>query len=531
MLAELRVSNLGIIESAEILLESGLIALTGETGAGKTLLIEAINLLIGERADPGRVRTGQPEARVEGRFILGEEEFVVVRVVPSDGRSRAYINGRLATVGELADLGAKLVDLHGQHAHQSLLSAAVQRAALDEYAGSDLNPLKQARARLAEIDASLAALGGDTRSRAREVELLRFQVEEIGRADIADIDEDATLEQEESYLADVVAHKQAALLAQSALTDEAGAADSVGSAVSALAHRTPFAEIRERLEAVQAELSDVARDLRSRAESSEEDPERLDEIRRRRQLLRELCRKYGETLSDVLLFDSNCRERLEELESYEIRVAELEAARLSTVDEERAAAAAVAAARRAAASQLGSDITNHLPDLAMPRAVIAISVGGEDPADEVSILMSSNPGSPLAPLSKVASGGELARTMLAIRLVLSQGPPILIFDEVDAGIGGAAANSLAQSLERLGRTHQVLVVTHLAQVAAAASQHLVVSKDVVSRDGVESTRTDVREVEDEARVDEVARMLSGHPDSTRARDHAAELLAPWSSQT
>jgi DNA repair protein RecN (Recombination protein N) len=401
---------------------------------------------------------------------------------------------------------------------------------LDEYAGTDLEPLRTSRSRLAEIDASLAALGGDSRSRAREVELLRFQVEEIASANIADPAEDSVLEAEEAVLADVVAHKQAALLAQSALTDEAGAADSLGSAVAALSHRTPFSDLRERLDVLLAELADIARDLRSRAESSEEDPERLDEIRRRRQLLRELCRKYGETLADVRAFDDASRERLAELESYEARVAELEADRRSAVDEERRAAAKVAATRRAAATQLGRDITSHLPDLAMPRAVVDVAVSGDDPADDVSILMSSNPGSPLAPLAKVASGGELARTMLAIRLVLSQGPPILIFDEVDAGIGGAAANALALSLERLGRTHQVLVVTHLAQVAAAAHQHLVVAKDIVSVDGSETTRTRVETVRGEARIDEVARMLSGHPDSARARDHAAELLASWSAR-
>jgi DNA repair protein RecN (Recombination protein N) len=294
-----------------------------------------------------------------------------------------------------------------------------------------------------------------------------------------------------------------------------------------LLHRSPFADLRDRLEIVQAEIVDIARDLRSRAESSEEDPERLEGIRQRRQLLRELRRKYGETLDDVISFHDESRSRLEELESYEARVGELETMRIRIVEEERAAAREVAAVRRAAADALGRDITAHLPDLAMERAVVTVQVAGVDPADDVAMLLSSNPGSPLAPLSKVASGGELARTMLAIRLVLTQGPPILVFDEVDAGIGGAAANALAQSLERLGHTHQVLVVTHLAQVAAAARQHLVISKNVLSQAGVETTRTDGRWVDGQERIDEVARMLSGHPDSSRARDHAEELLSSW----
>lgn len=528
MLTELRVTNLGIIESVDLVLGTGLIALTGETGAGKTMVVEAINLLIGERADPGRVRSGAHEARVEGRFVLDDEEFVVVRVVPADGRSRAYINGRLATVGELSELGRRLVDLHGQHAHQSLLSSSVQRQALDEYAGTDLEPLRNARSRLAEIDSSLASLGGDSRSRAREVELLAFQVDEISAADLDDPDEDSRLEMEESLLADVVAHRQAALLAQSALSEEGGAVDAIGSSVAALAHRSPFDDIRERLSAIQAEIIDISRELRGRSEASEENPERLDEIRQRRQLFRDLCRKYGENLAEVKSFLESSRARLTELESFEIRVQELEALRSEVLEEERAAARQVADVRRSAADALARDVSEKFPDLAMPRARVEILVEGEDPADEITMLMCSNPGSPLAPLSKVASGGELARTMLAIRLVLSQGPPILVFDEVDAGIGGAAANALAQNLSSLSRTHQVLVVTHLAQVAAAADEHLVISKYLVGAGSSETTRTEVVSVSDEDRIDEVARMLSGHPDSVRARDHARELLSSWS---
>lgn len=531
MLVELRISDLGIIDSAELLFGPGLIALTGETGAGKTMLVEAINLLIGERADPSRVRSGCNEARVEGRFVLDDDELVVVRVVPADGRSRAYINGRLATVAELSELGARLVDLHGQHAHQSLLSAAVQRAALDEYAGTDLEPLRSARARLSDIDSSLGALGGDSRSRLREVELLSFQVDEITRADVSDPNEEEVLAAEEDLLADVLAFRQAAFLAQSALSDEAGAVDAIGAALAALSHRPPFDELRGRLESIQGDVTDIARELRQRGEASEENPERLAQIRERRQLLRELRRKYGDSLADVLVFLSEQRSRLEELESFESRVKELEDLREEVLEEERRAAAAVGATRRSAASLLGPDITSHLADLAMPRAVVDVSVSGEDPGDEVSILLSSNPGSPLAPLARVASGGELARTMLAIRLVLTQGPPILVFDEVDAGIGGAAANALAQSLERLGHTHQVLVVTHLAQVAAAAEQHFVVSKYVTTQDGSETTRTEVQQVDGGNRIDEVARMLSGHPDSARARDHAEELLGSWTKRT
>lgn len=524
MLAELRIENLGLIEHLSVVFDDGLVVLTGETGAGKTMLIEAVNLLIGERADPGRVRSGSVEAKVEGRFVVEDEEFVVVRVVSTQGRSRAYINGQLATVGELAHLGSRLVDLHGQHAHQSLLSAPVQRAALDQFAGTDLGPLRAARVRIHEIDESLASFGGDSRSRVREIELLRFQVDEIDAARIVDPDEDLSLDTEESRLADTVAHREACYAAVSALSDEGASADGVRTALSVLAHRAALADLRDRVSALQSELDDVVGELRRRGDDSEEDPERLAEVRARRQLLRELRRKYGESLAEVLNFAEECRSRLAELESFEERVEALESQRLQALEEERTAAARVAETRKRAAEALGRAITAHLPSLAMPRAVVEISVEGEDPADEVRMMLSSNPGSPLAPLSKVASGGELARTMLAIRLVLTQGPPILVFDEVDAGIGGSAANALAESLEQLGATHQVLVVTHLAQVAAKARQHLVVSKAISEFDGRESTSTTVVEVVAESRIDEIARMLSGHPDSARARDHAAELL-------
>ena len=189
MLVELHIEDLGVIDRLDLVLGTGLVAVTGETGAGKTMLVEAVNLLVGGRSDAARVRSGASEARVEGRFVVGDEEWVVARVVPVDGRSRAYVNGRLATVGQLVEIGERLVDLHGQHAHQSLLTTAVQRAALDEFAGVDLDPLRLARARLTEIDASLAALGGDGRVRARDLELLRYQIDEIEAAAILSIDE------------------------------------------------------------------------------------------------------------------------------------------------------------------------------------------------------------------------------------------------------------------------------------------------------------------------------------------------------
>ena len=524
MLSELHIEDLGIIDRLDLVLGNGLTVLTGETGAGKTMLVEAISLLVGGRADAGRVRAGATEARVEGRFVTDDEEIVLCRVIPLDGRSRAYVNGRLATVGQLSDIGLKLVDLHGQHTHQSLLSASVQRAALDEFAHTDLGPLREARAQLTEIDASLAALGGDTRARAREIDLLKFQVEEILAASLNDPNEEHVLEVEEDVLADATAHREAAQTALGGINDDDGLLDVLGSVVAALQNRSPFELEVVRLRDIVAEITDTASNIRNIGENCEDNPERLAEVRQRRQSLRELRRKYGESLAEVIAYLDESSQRLEELQSFEVRVEALEKERVDVERRERQAAAKVAKVRKGAAKALGAAITGHLNQLAMERAIVGVEVGGDDPADDVTMMLAANPGTPAAPLSKVASGGELARTMLAIRMVLTQGPPILVFDEVDAGIGGSAANAMAESLSRLAKAHQIFVVTHLAQVAAVADHHVVVEKNIVERSGAEVTLASAAEVSGARRVDEIARMLSGRPDSTAARRHAKELL-------
>ncbi|MEN9645406.1 MAG: repair protein RecN [Actinomycetota bacterium] len=527
MLHELHIESLGVIDHLDLVLGHGLTALTGETGAGKTMLVEAISLLVGGRADATMVRPGAAEARVEGRFVVGDDEYIVARVIPADGRSRAYVNGRLATVSNLAELGERTVDLHGQHAHQSLLSTAEQRDALDRWCGTDLAPLRAARARLTEIDAALAALGGDTRSRAREIDLLRFQVGELQAAAITGPDEDRELEAEHDVLAGAVEYRALAEAAMAALTDDGGAGDVLAAALRNVAGRAPFAEIEVRLRSLLAEAGDVAADLRARAESIDEDPERLAAVRDRMQLLRDLRRKYGDSLADVLAFQSEVEDRLAELEGYDERVAQLELRRIDAQAAERAAAETVLATRRGGAGALAAAVQQHLRELAMPHVEVAVQVGGDAPGDDVAFLIAANPGTPLLPLSRVASGGELARTMLALRLVLSEAPDTLVFDEVDAGIGGAAAVAVGRSLAALGDRHQVLVVTHLAQVAALADTHVVVSKRVT--DGV--TVASALAVDGADRIEEVARMLSGDAAAAAARQHAAELLGHRAKRT
>jgi DNA repair protein RecN (Recombination protein N) len=579
MLSELRVSQLGVIEDLTLVLGPGMTALTGETGAGKTLVVEAIELLLGGRAEGVLVRPGAREALVEGRFVVplglaargasGEgaddaaeaataepTEVVLSRAVPAEGRSRAYLDGRMASVGALAEVGERLVDLHGQHAHQSLLSGAAQRDALDSYARADRRPREAARAALREIDEALARAGRDGAGRSGEMELLRYQLAELSAANIAGAGEDAELEVEEERLGKAVAHRAAAEAVYEDLAGEERVLDLVGKAVTRIAAHPPLEGLHDRLKSVAAELADVASEARAAAEALEEDPERLAEVVARRALLRDLRRKYagpGGSLGDVLTLQEDANKRLDELEGLEGLSARLANERVRALTKLRSAAAALGKARRAASAALGVGTEAGLRRLAMPRARFEVKVGGvaqgenlnkvtDEEADDsrelsgedVTFLLAANPGEPLLALSKVASGGELARAMLALRLVLigwpnrhapgadgdAQGPLTLVFDEVDAGIGGEAALAVGRSLAELGRRYQVIVVTHLAQVAAFADAQVAVSK--IEREG-RSVAVAVS-VSGQDRVIELSRMLSGQPDSATARRHAAELL-------
>ncbi|MCX7621363.1 MAG: hypothetical protein N2037_11035, partial [Acidimicrobiales bacterium] len=467
------------------------------------------------------VRHGASEAVVEGRFTGADgREIVVRRVIPRDGRSRAYIDGGLATASALAELGAELVDLHGQHSHQSLLKTAAQRSALDAYAQVGLAPLEAARAELRAIDEELAALGRNERDRAREVDLLRFQVEELAKAGLEDPDEDLALEREEDLLADAAAHRDAASVALGALSGDGGAIDGLSAAVAALSGRGPFGTVTERLRGLIAEAQDVSAEIRSLAEAIDDDPDRLAVVRDRRRVLHELKRKYGDTLADVMEYASAANKRLIQLEQRDELARQFEQQRVGQLKLIQRLEHEVGEARRRAAPTLAAEVEANLASLALDKARFAIEVGA-DPGDDVTMLFSANPGSPLLPLAKVASGGELARTMLAVRLVLSDAPPTLIFDEVDAGIGGSAAVAVGRSLSALGHRHQVLVVTHLPQVAAFADHQVTVTKRTMRG----RTVTSVQQVHGAERVAEIARMLSGSAESVAALEHAEELLA------
>jgi DNA repair protein RecN (Recombination protein N) len=540
MLVELHVAQLGVIEDLTVDLGPGMTVLTGETGAGKTIIVDAIALLVGARVDASVVRPGAAEAVVEGRFVAAaggaDRETVLTRVIPGSGRSRAYLDGRMAGIPQIGEVGGRLVDLHGQHAQQSLLHPAAQRAALDAAAGISLAELARAARRVRDLTSLQTGMGGDMRTRARELDLLRFQLGELDRARLESPTEDDELQDEEERLAGAASLRAAAAWIADGLGTDDGIIDRVGSLSATLSSLAPLAPLRDRLLGVQAELADVAGDARDAAEAFEDDPQRLAEVGERRRVLSELRRKYGDTLADVMAYRDQSRARILELEGLDQRAAGLEGDLGAARAELEAAEDRVGAARRAAAGGFGAAVEAILQRLAMPRARFEVRVGADRAGSDVAWLLGANPGEPVLPLAKVASGGELARAMLAARLVVTERQPdngaaaageevddprTLIFDEVDAGIGGEAAVAVGHALAALGRRHQVIVVTHLPQVAAFGDRHLVVRKQAAG----DRTVAFVEEVDGASRVVELSRMLSGRPNSVTARRHAEELLA------
>lgn len=520
MLSEVVVRNLGVIEEAAVLFEPGVTALTGETGAGKTLITEAINLLIGGRAEPSLVRSGADEASVEGRFVDPDgTEFVVRRVLPNAGRSRAYLNGGLSTATVLSEMIGPMIEIHGQHGQQRMLKAAARREALDRYGKHDLEPLRLARQELKQAEADLEALGGDELARNREIELLQYQLDEIATAEILDPEEDDRLAARELILGDASAHGEAAETAIELLSVDGSAGAGLATALAAVLDREPFKDVSDRLYALQAEVTDLVEELRNLAASIDDDPASLKHLQDRREVLTGLRRKYGADLAAVIAFGEQLEERLEELQNHAERAVEV-AARIDDLRSSEAAAAAdLLEARLATAPKLSKKVQAELRRLALPKAQFEITVEG--PAgNDIDFAVAMNPGSPLMPVAKVASGGELSRIMLALQLVVGGDTDAVVYDEVDAGVGGEAALAIGQALAGVGKKHQVLVVTHLPQVAACADNQINIVKTVKGK----STATELHGLDYDGRIIELARMLSGSPDSENARAHAAELL-------
>ncbi|GAB3729684.1 DNA repair protein RecN [Nocardiopsis nanhaiensis] len=558
MLEEVRIQGLGVIDEALLELSPGLTVVTGETGAGKTMVVTGLGLLFGGRADPQRVRPGADRAMVEGRLTVPErgrvaervleaggdiddEVLILNRAVSAEGRSRATIGGRSAPVSLLAYLADDLVAVHGQSDQQRLLRSDRQRSSLDRFAGDDLaKAMKRysvAYRRHREVSAELEELVERARERAQEADMLRFGVEEIAEAE-PQSGEDAELLAEETRLAHADGLRVASTTAHEALTgdpaaaevqaDVAGLLSAARQAVAAVReHDAELAAIGDRLDEASYILTDAATELASYAESVDADPARLAAIQERRALLTQLSRKYGETTDDVLAWAENAAKRLADLDGDDDRIEELraEADELYTRMDE--AATQLTEVRQTAAERFGSAVTEELTALAMPHARVSVRITtgeefGQHGRDEVELLLAPHPSSPPLALNKGASGGELSRVMLAIEVVFAGADPVptFVFDEVDAGVGGKAAVEIGRRLARLAQRAQVIVVTHLPQVAAFADAHLVVEK---STEGL-VTESGVVLLDRGGRVRELSRMLAGLEDSELGRAHAEELL-------
>jgi DNA repair protein RecN (Recombination protein N) len=578
VLEEVRITGLGVIEDAVLELSSGFTVVTGETGAGKTMVVTGLGLMFGGRADPARVRPGAERATVEGRLRIdprgrvaqqvleagGELDdeggsLIVSRSVSAEGRSRAYAGGRSVPVSLLTYLADDLVAVHGQADQQQLLRPGRQRQALDRYAGPELHAVltdyQRTYQRHREVRAELDELTRAARERAAEAEDLRRGLVEIEQAEPAE-GEDALLLAEEDRLAHADAlHAAATTAHETLLGDPASGSFEAADAISLLAgarqaleavaeHDPALAGLAGRLSEASYLVSDVAAELASYVQSVDSDPARLAAVQERRAELTRLIRTYGglvagpaagpdgaaavPDLSAVLGWAKQAGSRLTELEGDDDRIATL-------ADGEARLAAAVAELagqltelRRAAAESFAVGVTAELSALAMPHATLVVAVVpagdfGPHGADEVEIRLAAHPGAPMLPLSKGASGGELSRVMLAIEVVFAGADPVptFVFDEVDAGVGGKAAVEVGRRLARLARLAQVIVVTHLPQVAAFADAHLVIEK----ADDGSVTRSGLTRLDDAGRVTELSRMLAGLEDSEFGRAHAGELLA------
>ena len=546
MLRELHISGLGVIDDLDLALHPGLNVLTGETGAGKTMITVGLALALGARASASLVRDGSNAARVQALFDVGsasppaadvlqpfvdDGDVLLARSVPAEGKGSARIGGQLATVSTLSSIGAVLVEVHGQHQAQRLLDQAVQTAFLDRFAG-DAHLVAKAAYREAydsmrAITAELDRLREAARDRERELDLLAYQVREI-EAVLPEPGESGRLAADEARLGHVERLLEWGAVAEGALGgDEGTAVDALGVAAKALVDIAELdpeaAELAERGAALAAELGELAHDVRGYRESLAADPERLQQVRERLSALRALQRKYGETDADVVAFMQAASARLADLEGADDRLTELaeQASRLASVVTERAAV--LTGARTATAGPLAEAISSELDALGMPGAVVDVALEplnepGPAGAERVQLRFASGPEVAPMPLASTASGGELSRTMLACRSVLADldDVPTLVFDEVDAGIGGRAGLAVGARLAALARDRQVLVVTHLPQIACFADRHVLITKQGGSA---------VAEVlDDDRRVHELSRMLAGLDGSSSAISHAEELL-------
>ncbi len=550
MIRALHIRNMALIEEAELEFGPGLNVLTGETGAGKTVIIGALGLLLGGRADAEMVRTGSESLEIEGIFeppagadaeteaasYEDEAELLVRRVLGSEGRSRCAINGRLATVGSLAETAGALVEIHGQHEHQKLLRSATHGSYLDRYGGANhLNVVRSYRDDFRAWSAvvrDLEELRVSEVERERQLELLGFQVHELETADEQAGEYDSLLLQRRKLQNAELLFAQVSEAEMLLAGDEGtvGAADATARAsllASKIAQLDPSMEDEAAaLEDAGLRLREAARAFASYREAVRFDGQELEEVEGRLRLLAELRRKYGTDFQELQDFLQTARERLSLFENHQARLDELGIRAKGMETALHATAENLAARRRALAEDLSAAVDAELADLNMGGMSFRAGVANagvllDTGIDIIEFTVASAPGEPFRPMAKIASGGELSRIMLALKIVLAEADrvPVLVFDEVDSGIGGVTSGVLGRKLASLARYHQVFCVTHLAQVASFADRQFSVFKE--PRNGTTVTR--VRSLQGEERLEEISRMLGG--DTRVAREHARELMA------
>ncbi|MGI5838991.1 MAG: DNA repair protein RecN [bacterium] len=564
MLRALRIENFALIDELEIELSPGMTVLSGETGAGKSVIIDALGIALGARAAADLIRTGEESARVEALFDIaqnraalaclqemgwaadGADTLLVAREINRAGKNICRINGRIAATAMLKEVSQHLADIHSQHEHQSLLRVDRHITLLDYFGGNDIAAVKQTvrelSGRAKKLRAKIRSLGGSAEERLRKIDLLTFQRDEIAAANLRE-NEETELLSERNVVAGAEKLYAFAAAAGSLLYEGEGEQTAVVDLMGRVAEELKNAvRIDPRLIPLQATVDDVlaviddlAREIRTYRESIEFDPARLAEIERRLDILSQLKRKYGGSVREVIDYGRQVEAELRELNASEAAIAACREELTGVSAILAAQAGKLSSLRRESAARLERRIEEELHSLGMKEARFAVEFASPDDAagaetaeigpdgyDRVEFLLSPNPGEPPKPLVRIASGGEVARIMLALKVVLAAADriPTLVFDEVDAGIGGRAAQAVAAKLNYLARDFQVLCITHLPQIAGMGDCHFAISKEVSGG----RTRTCLRLLDPDARVSEIARMLGGGDESTITREHAREML-------
>lgn len=553
MLSEISIKNFAIIESLSVSFEKGLTVLTGETGAGKSIIIDAVHLLVGGRGSSEYVRHGEDKAEIEGLFQIEDEShscyqkakdfgidiedgmIVLRRDISRSGKSVCRVNGKLVTISTLREIGSSLIDIHGQHEHQELMDDTKHLSLLDQFGAEEIVPALVEYEKLyrsyEQILKKIKSLSENEQQVAHRLDLIQFQSDEIQKSELK-IDEDEILLEERKKFSNYERIYDAMKSGYSALQGDQRGLDWIGLVMSQLedaAQLDPsYKELADSVSSSFYLLEDVARSIRNELDSLEFDPERLNEIEERLNEINQLKRKYGRTISEILEYGAKIEEEIEALQNKEIHIEQLYKDLSSVKKDLELEAREISTLRKKYAKLLTSLIHQELKDLYMEKTIFeakfdtdyeSFTITG---SDQVEFYLSTNPGEPLKPLSKIASGGELSRIMLALKSIFSkhQGVTSIIFDEVDTGVSGRVAQAIAEKIYKVASNSQVLCISHLPQVGAMADTHLYIAKETI--DG--RTKTSIKALNDQEKIKEIGRMISGVEITELTKEHAKELL-------